>query len=196
MRKTINKKIALITAGISLAASLAIGSATTYAILVATDKADQPIYTKGGVRKKSIFLDCDTLWNVYGYEEYYGLIYKANEDTEAAYLLPSARTITMSGISSLAGTRLLYVYEIDITVYDKMIFTRCNPDNITSENHVGSSGWWEGLWGRTDGSENNGVPADIITYNYFHIDSYRTNSIYCNYSAYIIDSNGVLSSPS
>ena len=187
---TRRKMITLLASSLVLTSSIAVAG-VTYAKYATTDLAEQTIYTEGGHVKTSVFLDCDGVWNQ-GYSELFYAHFWDKDDASVATgpILPSKMvTITMTGYQT--ATRTLYVYEMDTTLYDSLLFVRANP-NPTNE--VGSNNWWNlsnnDIWGRTDDIKTTNsidIPGD---YNYFLVTGYRTDSKYCNCTWKKINSSG------
>ena len=167
--------LALMGATILSSATLATSVGATIAGFAATDRADQTVYSTAGEVKKSIFLDCDTLWNILGNEIFYMKVWVPAG--ASAWILPS-KTVTMTVSNNNAGTRTLYVFEYDSTVYTKLMFARINPNGLTTENI--NSQIWNKTYDRSYDSD----------YNYYYINDWVLNTQYSTNSRGEINANG------
>ena len=188
---------------ITIALVGAISFGVTYAVFAATDKASQAVqHTKGQV-KKSIFLDCAAQWNQ-GYGELiYAAFYNSSNPSKKLIVEPS-REVTYTDMvidSSAPVSKDLYVFEMDTVTYNRIIFTRMNPNLIPNESDKsrsstsycsqGDSTWWstgaDVLWGRTNEIQYNSLASGT---NYFRIDDYHLGTKYYKYSYGTIESSG------
>ena len=172
--KRITRTTFAILSSFSLVGGIALGVGFSLARFVATDDAEQMIYPAGGEAKKSIFLDCESMWNN-GYGEVFKMhVWKNSDGSVNADLLPSKKVnLTLTGQGN-PGTRDVYVFLLDTTVYDRFLFYRYAPDGTS-------------LWNRTYN----------ITYesakNYFLITSFISGGNYYKYKEGTIASNGAIS---
>ena len=188
MKKMKNKKSLLIAIGVALSASIAIGSVATYALFVARDMGTQQIKASAGLAKKSLFLDCDDAWNYDGatyYAVYFNVTISGSStiptDSSLTYVSPS-KIITIGTTGSWsAAEKNLYVFEFDTTAYDQIMFIRGSDTGLddadTSTYTSLTTNSDSSIWGLA------GWIASTDTHNYFHIDSYKNNEKWCNYSS-------------
>ena len=174
----LRRKTLLACISSSISACIILGTSITFAGFAATDRANQTIYASGGIIKKSIFLDCENLWNILGTEVIYMHAWNSNNaSTTNEWVLPT-RTVTMSITGTgVSGSRNLYVFEYDTSKYNKLLFARVNPDGLTADN-VGSK-----IWNKTYNRNLND------TINYYYLDAWVNNTIYAhNYKGKISSS--------
>lgn len=184
IRGRAKKKKLVVAIGAAVAGCLALGTSVTLAGLTVTDDVNRTVYSAGGELRKSMFLDCETLWNVLGNEVYYMKCWHSSSGVASAWVLPSkAVTIDISGSNPVVtGQRTLYVFEYNAAIYNKVMFARVNPNGLTTSN-IDSK-----IWNKTyDRSYSSGI-------NYYYLDAWVTDTVYShNYHGSISTAGAVTS---